>query len=60
MRNLTNSSSVRESRKSLYVLAEQRSSPDTRLHTLWRAPLKVIYHKQGQHTLLDLNINKEK
>jgi hypothetical protein len=35
-------------------------SLDTRLHTLWCGPMKVIDHKQGACTLLDLTTNKEK
>ena len=58
--NSSNSSSITEFQKNSYVLVQQRSSPDTRLHTLWRGPLKVIDFKQGQYTLLDLTTNKEK
>ena len=58
--NSTNSSSITEFQKNSYVLVQQRTSPDTRLHTLWRGPLKVIDYKQGQYTLLDLTTNKER
>ena len=43
-----------------FVLVAQRSSPDTRLHTLWRGPMKVINNKHGEYALLDLTTNKEK
>ena len=41
-------------------MVAQRSAPDTRLHTLWHGPIKVINHKHGDYTLLDLTTNKEK
>jgi hypothetical protein len=43
-----------------YVLAMQRSEPDTRLHTLWRGPLRVISNEGSQYSLLDLITGKEK
>ena len=43
-----------------YVLAMQRSAPETRLHTLWRGPLRVINNRGGQYSLLDLITGKEK
>jgi hypothetical protein len=36
------------------VLVQQHTTPETRLHTLWRGPMKVIKSIKGQHTLLDL------
>ena len=58
--NSVNSASITEFPNNSYVLVTQRTSPDTRLHTLWRGPMKVIDHKQGEYTLLDLTTNKEK
>ena len=49
-----------EFQKNSYVLLQQRTYPDTRLHTLWRGALKVMDYKQGQYPLLDLTTNKEK
>ena len=43
-----------------FVLVQNRSAPETRLHTLWRGPMKVIKSHRGQYTLLDLTTNKEK
>jgi hypothetical protein len=43
-----------------YVLVMQRSAPETRLHTLWRGPLRVITNNGSQYTLLDLITGKEK
>ena len=56
--NALNSSSVTEFAVSLYVLVRQRTTPATRLHTLWRGPMQVISHSQGEYTLLDLTTNK--
>ena len=42
-----------------YVLAMQRAAPETRLHTLWRGPLKVVKNEGSQYTLLDLITSKE-
>jgi hypothetical protein len=58
--NSVNSASITEFPNNSFVLVTQRTSPDTRLHTLWRGPMKVIDHKQGEYTLLDLTTNKEK
>jgi hypothetical protein len=58
--NSVNSASITEFPNNCFVLVIQRTSPDTRLHTLWRGPMKVIDHKQGEYTLLDLTTNKEK
>ena len=58
--NALNSSSVTEFAVSSYVLVRQRTTPATRLHTLWRGPMQVISHSQGEYTLLDLTTNKEK
>ena len=58
--NSENSASITEFENNSFVLVAQRTSPDTRLHTLWRGPMRVLDHKQGQYTLLDLTTNKEK
>ena len=39
--------SVTEFPNNSFVLVAQRSAPDTRLHTLWRGPMKVINNKHG-------------
>jgi Chromo (CHRromatin Organisation MOdifier) domain len=58
--NSVNSASITEFPNNSFVLVTQTTSPDTRLHTLWRGPMKVIDHKHGEYTLLDLSTNKEK
>jgi Chromo (CHRromatin Organisation MOdifier) domain len=40
--------------KSLKRIKVQHTTPETRLHTLWRGPMKVIKSLKGQYTLLDL------
>ena len=37
-----------------YVLVTQRTQPETRMHTLWRGPLRVLSNKKGEYTLLNL------
>jgi hypothetical protein len=46
--------------KSLKRIKVQHTTPETRLHTLWRGPMKVIKSLKGQYTLLDLTTLKEK
>ena len=58
--NAQNTSAVTEFPINSFVLVAQRSAPDTRLHTLWRGPMRVIDNKHGEYTLLDLTTNKEK
>ena len=58
--NAQNTASVTEFSINSFVLVAQRSAPDTRLHTLWRGPMKVINNKHGEYTLLDLTTNKER
>ena len=44
-----------------YVLVHYRSgSPPTRLHTLWRGPMRVVSGSNSRYTLYDLVTNKEK
>jgi hypothetical protein len=43
-----------------FVLVQQRSAPETRLHTLWLGPMRVLHSTRGEYTLLDLTTNKEK
>ena len=46
-----------------FVLVQQHSittTPETRLQTPWRGPLRVLNSKRGEYTLLDLTTNKEK
>jgi hypothetical protein len=35
-------------------------SPETRMHTLWRGPMRVVSHNFAEYTLLDLVTGKEK
>jgi transposase InsO family protein len=58
--NSVHSASITEFPNNSFVLVTQRMSPDKRLQTLWRGTMKVIDHKQGEYTLLDLTTNKEK
>jgi hypothetical protein len=58
--NSQNSASVTEFPNNSFVLVAQRTFPETRLHTLWRGPMKVIDQQKGEYTLLDLTTNKEK
>jgi hypothetical protein len=58
--NSNNSAQHTEFEPETYVLVKNRSEPDTRLHTFWRGPTKVIKSHQGQYTLLDLVTLKEK
>ena len=58
--NAQNTSAVTEFPINSFVLVAQRSAPDTRLHTLWRGPMRVIDNKHGEYALLDLTTNKEK
>ena len=43
-----------------FVLVMQRAAPETRLHTLWRGPFRVLRNSQSQYTLLDIISGKEK
>ena len=43
-----------------FVLVAHRSAPETRLHTLWRGPMRVIRNTRGEYILFDLITNKEK
>jgi Chromo (CHRromatin Organisation MOdifier) domain len=43
-----------------FVLVQQRSAPETQLHTLWRGPMRVLSSTKAEYTLLDLTTNKEK
>jgi hypothetical protein len=55
-----NSSQITEFAPNTFVLVQQHTTPETRLHTLWRGPMKVIKSIKGQYTLLDLTNLKEK
>jgi transposase InsO family protein len=55
-----NSAQITEFAPNTYVLVQNHSAPETRLHTLWRGPMKVIKSIKGQYTLLDLTTLKEK
>jgi Chromo (CHRromatin Organisation MOdifier) domain len=56
---LSQNTTVTEFEPDSYVLVAQRSSLETRLHTLWCGPMWVISDR-GAYTLLDLTTNKEK
>jgi hypothetical protein len=58
--NSQNSSDTTEFLVDSFVLVQQRSAPKTRLHTVWRGPMRVIKNTRGEYTLLDLTTNKEK
>jgi hypothetical protein len=55
-----NTNAVTEFPPESFVLVAQRSAPETRLHTLWRGPMRVITSTRGEYTLFDLTANKEK
>jgi hypothetical protein len=55
-----NSAQITEFAPNAFVLVQQHTTPETRLHTLWRGPMKVIKSIKGQYTLLDLTNLKEK
>ena len=42
-----------------FVLVAQRTTPETRMHTKWRGPLKVISNTLAEYTLLDLVTDKQ-
>jgi len=58
--HLSQNTIVTEFAPDSYVLVAQRSAPETRLHTLWRGPMRAISSDRGAYTLLDLTTNKEK
>jgi transposase InsO family protein len=43
-----------------YVLVRYNAAPPTRVHTLWRGPLKVISSEAQHYTLYDLVVKREK
>ena len=43
-----------------YVLVRYSRGPPSRVHTLWRGPLRVVSSKQQHYTLYDLVVQKEK
>ena len=43
-----------------YVLAAPRSQPETRMHTQWSGPYKVLWHENNEYTLLDLITTRTK
>ena len=42
-----------------FVLAAQRTQPETRMHTLWRGAFRVLSNKKGEYTLLNLITQKD-
>jgi Chromo (CHRromatin Organisation MOdifier) domain len=55
-----NSAQITEFAPNTFVLVQQHTTPETRLHTLWHGPMKVMKSLKGQYTLLDLTTLKEK
>ena len=45
---------------SFVLVRYRKASPPSRLHTIWRGPLRVLRHRDSQYTLLDLITKKEK
>jgi transposase InsO family protein len=45
---------------SFVLVRYRKSAPPTRLHTIWRGPLRVLRYQDSQYTLLDLVTKKEK
>ena len=45
---------------SFVLVRYRKSGPPSRLHTIWRGPLRVLKHKDSQYTLFDLITKKEK
>ena len=43
-----------------FVLVQQRTTPETRMHTLWRGSMRVVSHNFVEYTLLDLVTHEEK
>ena len=37
-----------------FVFVQQRTTPETRMHTLWRGPMRVVSHNFAEYILLDL------
>ena len=58
--NAQQSTEITEFPPNSYVLAKQRTSPDTCMHTLWRGPMRVISNYLAEYTLLDLITDKQK
>ena len=42
-----------------FVLVQQRTTPETRMDTLWRGPMRVVSHDFAEYTPLDLVTHKE-
>jgi hypothetical protein len=55
----TNSSEATAFLIDSFVLVQQRSAPETRLHTLWRGPMRVLNSTRGEYTLLDLTTKRK-
>jgi transposase InsO family protein len=45
---------------SFVLVRYRKSAPPSRLHTIWRGPLRVVNHQDSQYTLLDLITKKQK
>ena len=43
-----------------YVLVQQRTTPETRMNTLSRGPMRVVSHNFAEYTLFDLITHEEK
>lgn len=41
-----------------YILSRFTTKPPTRLHTMWRGPLRVVSHHKNDYTLFDVVTKK--
>ena len=57
--NAKQSNDITEFAVDSFVLVNHRNKPDTRMHTLWRGPLRVISNYFAEYTLLDLVTDKQ-
>lgn len=56
---LTEAEEVTEFEVDEFVLVAQRSQLETRMHTQWRGPMRVVAVNHAEYTLLNLVTNKE-
>ena len=59
LHNANESSEITEHAVDSYVLVKQRTTPETRMHTLWRGPMRVVSNDLSEYTLRDLVTHKE-
>ena len=58
LHNAQQSDDITEFPPDSFVLATQRTTPETRIHTLWRGPFRVVSNYFAEYTLLDLVTDK--